>query len=137
MVDKFSEAIRLGGMLGPQIFGQELGGGGFSCAFGGAVLAAGLELGPLNPGASSIRGKAITVGNSVAIPKAWRPTTTSWQSCPVCSSSGPLPCLVTLAHLNDFHRWSRDQIADWVKGIEDSLIGANPQPEGIHANQKV
>ncbi len=95
---KLSEAIRLGAMLKPQGFGQYRANDA-TCAVGAAMDGA---------------------GDSAFV--AWQELERFLDNrCPVCL------CLVLtetgrgrniLPHLNDDHRWTREQIADWVATIE-------------------
>lgn len=97
---KLSEAIRLGAMLKPQAFGLCYS-DGRTCAMGAAWDA----IGKLHVTASD---PSIDFGDSY-----WA---VAGVSCPVCgraSGSG-----MAVAHLNDDHRWTREQIADWVETIE-------------------
>jgi hypothetical protein len=97
-----SEAIRLGSMLGPQIRGHLVGPDYSSCAIGPAMIAVGYH----NP------------------PTGWEiealfPITASIVRCPSCGDSHF--CLVgCIVHLNDAHRWTRGQIADWVETLEQA-----------------
>jgi hypothetical protein len=86
MTLKLSEAIRLGAMLHPQAFGQLHSSEG-TCALG-AAEDAGFQL-------ASILGK------------------NQFYRCPVCGGFGTLPVIIEL--FNDWHRWTREQIADWVE----------------------
>jgi hypothetical protein len=97
---KLSEAIRLGAMLKPQGFAY-LHAHGRTCAMGAAYEAVGVDL----------RSKKARDAQKVA----WatnRPT-----RCPVCHLGFDVMTLA-ITHVNDSHRWTREQIADWVEGIE-------------------
>lgn len=93
-----SEAIRLGSMLGPQIRSDFVGPDHSSCALGAAMIAVGYH-------------------NCQGL-KALFPITASIVRCPSCGDSW---CLVDcIIHLNDAHRWTRGQIADWVETLEQA-----------------
>jgi hypothetical protein len=96
---RLSEAIRLGAMMRPQAF-RTLLSDDAACALGAALLAVG------------------------ACPEeAVRSTLNRWPwasivsaDCPRCGRSRTVFRVIT--HLNDRHRWTREQIANWVAGIE-------------------
>jgi hypothetical protein len=102
---KLSEAIRLGAMNGPQVFGRlgDLAGGG-TCAQGAAVLAIGLM-------PDALRGINIQARFIEAFPASVIPA-----QCPKCKENNVAGNL--MAHLNNDHLWTREQIADWVEQIE-------------------
>ena len=109
---KLSEAIRLGAMLRPQGFGAVFysdGGVMKSCALGAAGEAVGVMRGELYRS----------------------PADQEWAELqkffPILLSIPQWPCehkgfwagvSSAIGHLNDTHRWTREQIADWVEGIE-------------------
>ena len=101
---KYSEAIRLGAMLGPQCFGMEADRDGGLCANGGATRAAGYY----------------AVYQFGAITK-------TLANCPVCGRRGELATIVA-EELNDHHRWTRERIANWVETKERELEQA-AEPE--------
>ena len=41
-------------------------------------------------------------------------------NCPVCTYSRTID--TTIPHLNDFHRWTREAIADWVSTLEGAEL---------------
>ncbi len=94
---KLSEAIRLGSMLRPQSFGTFFSKDGGTCA-----LAAAQEAGFDN----------IDVMTRV-VESPFYGHTSSLAACVV--------------NLNDHHRWTREQIADWVETVEPS---ETPDPDG-------
>jgi len=107
---KLSEAIRLGSMLGPQGFGcYSL--GDFRCAIASATFAA--------------TGRSLASLSEVA--ELWpivltRPAGWHWPN-PQHLEGGrhmnQSPTVFTaILCLNDHERWTREQIADWVEGIE-------------------
>lgn len=98
-----SEAIRLGSMLGPQIRGHVVGPGHSSCALGAAMI-------------------AVRYHNRCGTPwelKALFPITASIVRCPSCAGT-PAVLSACIVHLNDAHRWTREQIADWVETLEQA-----------------
>jgi hypothetical protein len=110
---KLSEAIRLGAMLKPQAFRALITDEG-ACALGAALLA--------------VQAAAERGGRSVL--ERWPWVVTISADCPSCGRSRPVFGVVT--HLNDDHRWTREQIASWVARIEPAeaalaeLSGALP-----------
>lgn len=103
---KLSEAIRLGAMLRPQTFGHysdEVG----TCAIGAVFQAVGSDMGV---GLSDDMGNQLDVANR--------------SPCPVLGCEHDHVNHATIPHLNDDHRWTREQIADWVQAIEDAQAGA-------------
>lgn len=110
---KLSEAIRLRGMMDRQVFGHYIDEAGGSCALGGAALAIGFERKQLFD-----YGFEACLCVLMGTPKKW--LALKWRECPEkCGAPVPYECLfTTIAHLNDDHRWSREQIADWVSTIE-------------------
>lgn len=99
---KMSEAIRLGAMLKPQAFGTAFNGIG-TCANGAARDAI---------------GRLRTWHHiGVLFPVADEPS----PDCPLMSelcNGFPLTIAGLIAHLNDCHRWTREQIADFVATVE-------------------
>lgn len=126
---KLSEAIRLGAMLRPLqafdvLFNPET---GATCAMGAAGEAVGvLDTSRRNAWKTDAKSKA---------PKEWR-----WvvkpASCPLCGDVFDMPVMfprykrdtqAVIVHLNNDHRWTRERIADWVQGIEETL---STEPNG-------
>lgn len=96
---RLSEAIRLGAMLMPQAFGamhMEQHGVRSSCAIGAATDALGLS--------------TATGGIYKEFPYL---TVILEQRCHLCHFTALYP-LEMVSHLNDYHRWTRERIADWV-----------------------
>lgn len=94
---RLSEAIRLGSMLRPQAFGAFSDGTG-TCAMGAAHEAVGLPF--------------VDDDND---PFGWN-AVLGVENCPIC---GPFSSVLNVvAHLNDWHRWPRERIADFVESIE-------------------
>lgn len=91
---RYSEAIRLGSVLGPQGFGLSTNRrDGSLCANDAAMAAANL----------------ISI---FQFPVAEREI-----ACPVCELTNMLAGVVAVC-LNDEHEWSRERIADWVESVE-------------------
>lgn len=114
---KLSEAIRLGAMLKPQIIGNYFNDVG-TCALGGAYDAI---------------GKLMACGSDMHSP-VW-PLIEAEAKCPACKP--PRYSLVNyprcvgqvITHLNDDHRWTREQIADWVATVEPQDAAVEPVVE--------
>ena len=97
MTLRLSEAIRLGSMIRPQAFGILFDNTG-SCAWGAAQEAIGMQ------------GE-----NWADLPSEWRDLwieSHSWLQC------NKMFDIRMIAHLNDDHRWNREQIADFVETVE-------------------
>lgn len=112
---KLSDAIRLGAMYGPQLFGTELSNDGGSCALGSAILAIGaigIPCTDQDPDKNARPGNVATV--TVTVP--WDMSVK--HHCPTCFWKIERPLRHLIPHLNDRHRWTREQIADWVATIE-------------------
>jgi hypothetical protein len=114
-VMRVSDAMRLGASLRPQTFNQLFDGHG-TCALGAALDAIGCLFGttPL------IRKHACW--NDVLLRPAACP-------CPGCDLT-ELYVRSVITHLNDQHRWTREQIADWVAEIEIT-IGPQHTHKGV------
>ncbi len=106
---RLSEAIRLGAMMKPQAFRVLVTDDG-ACALGAALLAVG----------------AVAERNARAVFDRWPWASAVSASCPKCRRSSLVIGVIT--HLNDNHRWSREQIALWVAAIEPSELF--PRPRG-------
>lgn len=101
---RLSEAIRLGAMLHPQEFGAYKSDTG-TCALGAAIEAA--------------------IGRVRISPSPYFLLLERWpwingELLVVCPAMCQIDMLVgsMIIHLNDDHRWPREQIADWVATIE-------------------
>lgn len=103
---KLSEAIRLGAMLRPQAFGVSFDGVG-TCAWGAADEAMGVKVHP----------QMSRYPNCGTRRPEWSWTACGMVSCPVCGVPYVASSIISL-HLNDFHKWTRERIADWVETIE-------------------
>lgn len=138
---RLSEAIRLGAMMKPQAFGVERGRvrrpglrGLFqprietTCALAAALDA----VGPLPTKeipaaqATALRGH-VSPGKTLAtvFPEEWALVNLG-VSCPACNGF-PVPVFNLISHLNDTHRWTREQIADWVEQIELQQVSEEKQ----------
>jgi hypothetical protein len=100
---RLSEAIRLGAMMKPQAFRTLLTDEG-ACALGAALLAVGFR--PEEAVRSALN--------------RWPWASTVSADCPTCGRSRTVFRVIT--HLNDCHRWTREQIATWVAGIEPTVL---------------
>jgi len=140
---KLSHAIRLGATLKPQGFGT-LESAYQTCAIGAAIDALGgyrrataADIWRL--GMSSSDGRVslpLRVGDPFfEIPEEWLGVLGKKLTCPQCSQvEGILEYLIP--HMNDEHRWTREQIADWVEEIEPQEQGT-PTPEEEHVEEFV
>lgn len=124
---RLSEAIRLGAMLGPQVFGQLIDPHitGSSCAVGAALRASGI-IDDAN-------------FNRNEFPK-WLelfPILASISEEPFDNFDWGFysPCQRTvntaIIRLNNSYRWKREQIADWVQSVEDSLEPVSQEQEEL------
>src|SRR5688500_2999835 len=107
---RLSEAIRLGAMLRPQGFGSLRGCNrqpGTSCALDAAAESLGLDLEVLD-GSEPSHYRAIVAQYPFL----------ATQRCPECRLMCDSSPAKVIWHLNDQHRWTREQIADWVETIE-------------------
>lgn len=109
---RLSEAIRLGAMLKPQGFGVLRDASGATCALGAAL-------------------DAIGHGENY---------TAAYIEFPICRASlihpvrgGASIGMYVLMTLNDDHRWTREQIADWVQTIEERETERTEQATSEHA----
>lgn len=122
---KLSEAIRLGAMMREQGF-FSLFDGGRSCALGAAMEAFGIDC-----GADSL--------------KAARLLTHFYDTLTILTHRVTLPCCcnpnvrearvsTVIQHMNDSHKLTREQIADWVETIE-AQHAPKPTPELAEARR--
>lgn len=122
---KFSEAIRLGAMLKPQGF-RSIAANERTCAFGAAYEAVGILTAFLGT-KDYDRRRDLVYGAFPIIPKLP-------HKCFVCRAFA-LPDGVIVTHLNDQHRWTREQIADWIEKIEQQQAQPEiPQPASVEAS---
>ena len=114
---KLHEAIRLGAMVKPQGRGAFYTPNG-TCAAGAALDAIGrLDTTACAPNA------ATSVAQIFLLRECFPILANLPNFCPACErpfSGGWGFAEMQLAHLNDIHRWTREQIADWVQTIEDA-----------------
>lgn len=142
---KLSEAIRLGAMNKPQSYGTFYGKDlrvsrtakfpwfrfevvETSCALGAAYEAIGAGYRevtePAGAAGSSFRGKPYVLKRPQVFqiydtPYEWSRVFWIETPCPVCRRIEQIKRVIP--HLNDKHRWSREQIADWVERIEKEM----------------
>lgn len=139
---KLSEAIRLGGMTGPQAFGYYGAGvtaamlgsaplpeGTPTCALGGAYIAAGVKA-----TLSRSLSQGLSIAVDIRIPEHWEPILSLMVKCPSCKGSSR--CRSMIIHLNDFHHWTRNQISDFIETVEAFSPSAVSLEEGLqHCEQ--
>lgn len=118
---KLHEAIRLGAMVTVkwtrELFAFDCGGEIIaSCALGSALVALG----------KTQHGNSSAVMNLIEEKFPW---VSGFSSCPACTASGHLPNII--AHLNDGHLWTREQIADWVETIEQQLSASESESASV------
>jgi hypothetical protein len=110
---KLSEAMRLGAMLSPQGFSEA---GDGRCALQSAGDAEGI---------TSITSDGWPATPYMQLTARW-PILGTQRGCPLCSWGRAFDddCVTrkVIWHLNDTHRWTREQIADWVQTIEDAQV---------------
>lgn len=125
---KLSEAIREGSKIRPQIRGK--GDFGFnefrqicSCAMGAAFEATGL----VNVIDTGLDWPVYAAGPTITLDKLFE----LWPVLNVMVDSPVEPCDMCypkvhkksvariITHINDYHDWTREQIADWVESIEN------------------
>ena len=106
------EAMRLGAMLWPQAFLTANENGG-KCARLSALHAIGKEW-----------EDGFDVENTLAGPVV---------GCPSCNHITQIGSVAEIiVHLNDEHRWTREQIAEWLEPIEEAFYAAR-EKEKEHA----
>lgn len=99
-----SEAIRLGSMMAPQGFDMFMDGEGHTCALGAAGAAVGVDF----------------QGTMLHPSKVW-PALLEAVPCPT-GDGYHYALVLVISHLNDLHRWTREQIADWVETVESPQV---------------
>jgi hypothetical protein len=104
---RLSEAIRLGAMVTSPLKGAFTSVDGSACAIGAALIAVGqLKAGTPSYGAHHCK---------EAAERLWPEFYGQPQiACPVCGAQKRF----LVAHINNAHDWTREQIADWVESIE-------------------
>ena len=131
---KLSEAIRLGAMLKPQAFGIMFNNGG-TCALGAAADALG-RLDDID--------REVVPFMSEIWPPEWNISTQLGGNlaaiilskerirCPDCTRIYHAVGSVVM-HLNDFHCWTREAIADWVETTEQATVPSLEEPADVGA----
>lgn len=139
---KLSEAIRTGAKIRPQAFGsleetevitEKV--GWFkrrfrrekrTCALGAAFEATGARtetrIVPAGYITSPFRGQSVTLEQEAAInvvvhPAEWNAIYYYQSECPQCEKPDEVNSLIV--HLNDDHKWKREEIALWVARMEE------------------
>jgi hypothetical protein len=108
---KLSEAIREGAKLRPQAF-HAFFIDGRSCALAAAIeVAAGRSLDEEGEDITTLEVNRVIDEH---FPLLWSEKN---SHCPACERD-PGILRSTVEHLNDTHRWTREQIADWVEKVE-------------------
>lgn len=150
---KFSEGIRLGSMMYGQAFGggvtytpvpgsrwrrvwRSLTKGRTkllerrTCAFQAAMDAHPCKVSAGGTGLA-LRGPTVVdaAEGSVVLPGEWQVILGVYRECPACVPTltplVPIMVFHLVAHLNDTHRWTREQIADWIEGVEREVFETN------------
>lgn len=111
-----SSAIRLGSMLGPQLFGawekETLQPRFIAMLDGRYEVCCDLVI-----AACALGGAARAVGrHRHEVNELWPWATEHETLCPACGQF--MTAFAVVMHLNDFHRWSRELIADYVVVLE-------------------
>jgi hypothetical protein len=115
---RLSEAMRLGALLSPQGFGPQAMVGESRCALGAALAATQTA----SAGRHGVSTEAYALVN-----RRWPWLFVRGVGCPVCEDCPGWPPAIVIGHLNDQHRWTREQIAAWVETLETT---ASPQADG-------
>jgi len=128
---KLSEAMMLGATLRPQargsfysrrffgLFGEKT-----SCALGAAYEAGNIQVVGFSPGAQTLDSRGSSTSTlAYQVPAEWWRIISATYVCPACPKI--LVGSEMIPHLNDHHRWSRQQIAEWVKLIEDGVLSTS------------
>jgi hypothetical protein len=134
---KLSEAIRLGSMMRPQAFGWIFDLDGIAtCAWGAGLEAAGIRIkaGQSNRYNTPVEWRGL-VNKRVRCPaKHTKCDFCHWgELCVECANSQSLA--LTIEHLNDDHKWTRERIADFVEQIENQQqqsIPLSTEQEHVH-----
>lgn len=108
---RLSEAIRLGAMIRRQGYHSLFPAREFSCALGAALEAAGVVT-PETFDADNIYDPAA----AFPVVKSIRTT------CPACGGRWLYAFEHVITHLNDDHRWTREEIADYVATFEGAAV---------------
>src|ERR1051326_1684497 len=137
---KLSEAINAGAKIRPQSFGGLFGVRWFrktSCALGAAFEAAevGTHKAP-NDSTAPFRGQRSESMTATVYetPPEWFDVFYHTVECPqFCGKSDAMYRMIP--HVNDDHRWTREQIAEWVARIEAVVEEAASQRKAATASQ--
>ena len=112
---RISEAMRRGAAMRPQCNFILFDGVG-SCAIGAAMEGAGIE-------------QNVMVNELCTAYPEWNPILNALVPYPLGREDISDPCCLQVAqakiivmYLNDEHKWTREDIADWLEGVEDKLI---------------
>ena len=113
---KFWEAVLIGSMMRPKQARHAMFDGAGTCALGAAAFAvnAPMRIATTN-NEDGVRGK-IGIGNIVVDLALVFPELARRAACPACAATGDIGGVV--GHLNDYHGWTREAIADWVATVE-------------------
>lgn len=123
---KLSEAIRMNGMMVPQGFGgHSMGSVMEPCALGGALQSIGKQH------ANKMD------DNYCEVRQTWPWASRLYVDCPSECGRGTNAVMSCIYHLNDRHRWTRQQIADWVASIEPQEEQADGGPGPVAAALEV
>jgi hypothetical protein len=110
---KLSEAMRMNGMMKPQGFGSpSIFSPDAPCALGGALQIIGRQ----------IENDAVSCLGAVR--EAWPWSDSARFACPAGDTCCPDTGRNIVWHLNDQHRWTRQQIAGWVETVEPQEVAA-------------
>ena len=103
----FSEAMRIGAAMKPQTFGSYSDGHG-TCAIGAMWDAFNTQ--------AQLKRQELYNNAFVFAEKEL----TSKEPCPACGIFREFPTQPNnlIPHLNDYHKWSREAIADWLETME-------------------
>jgi hypothetical protein len=119
-----SDAIRLGAMWKPQFYGDLWNGDGSkSCALGAAYDALGY-------------GHGVIMRD---LPERLERWLDLYVACPVCAANVTeegwhIRTGEMIAHLNDGHRWTREEIADWIETLEPPDIATLDESAAVDAS---
>ena len=100
---EIAEAMRLGAQMGPQAFGVLFNNSGGACAVGAAIAGCGMTQ----------RNNPRPFGEYFGV----RPDVVV---CPACGEHSALFNVIVC--LNDVHRWTREDIADWLEAQEQPSV---------------
>lgn len=122
---RLSEAIRLGSLIRPQAYYAWFDDDGSSCAIGAALEACGVPFKPVNNEQAGVILKEFQ--RSEYYQEFKQGLASSPTNCPVCGEAvlngewqkHVKPNITSvIVHLNNDHRWTREQIAAWVETHE-------------------